>query len=88
MVDNLLRSLLVDFRALLVDYLLRRNMDDLRSLLVDDLLLLWRGIVVDLLHVVVYLLVAGIWRWRTAHALKKEVEKILAIESHINSKSQ
>ena len=60
MVDNLLRSLLVDFRALLVDDLLRRKMDDLRSLLVDHLLLR-RGIVVDLLHM--YLLVAGIWRW-------------------------
>ena len=74
MVDNLLRSLLVDFRALLVDDLLRRKMDDLWSLLVDDLLLLWRRVVVDLLHMMVYLLVPGIWRWRTAHALKKEVE--------------
>ena len=84
MVDNLLRSLLVDFRAVLVDDLLWRKMDDLRSLLVDDLLLLWRRVV----HMVVHWLVAGIWRWRTAHRLKERLKKVLAIESHIDSKTQ
>ena len=86
MIDHLLRSLLVDFRAVLVDDLLRRKMDDLRSLLIDDLLL-WGGIVVDLLHM--YWLVARIRRWRTAHRLKYRImKKLLAIESHINSKTQ
>ena len=70
-VDHLLRSLFVDHCWIwLDDDLLGRKMDNLRSLLVDYLLLtLLRGVVVDLLHV----LVARIWRWRTAHALKKEL---------------
>lgn len=85
MIDHLLRSLLVDFRAVLVDDLLWRKMNDLGSLLVDDLLLLlWRRVV----HMVVHWLVAGIWRWRTAHRLKEGLKKVLAIESHINSKTQ